>query len=523
MLNKFVTTYKNTNGIILATDAELEQFLGAFYNEVVIDDKVRELFAKYHNCINGHGGVERTFYLIRSYFEAIRIRLPNYLHKQVETLLALCGLCQKMSRIKIPIMMRNYTLATYMPWDRISVDTLHIHEDEMGYKYAILLIDCFSRFCIAFKVKDANAETAAECILFAMGFVPTPKQILSDNGPEFANAVVRCLIALIGAEHLTIMPGSHEENSIVERAIKELLRHLTAIVNERRLRARWSTILPLANRILNTQIHSATGVAPYQIIYGRSGSLDNTIIFPIEKEFAPFDMDKAGNYMDYMLNMQSLVLEVARATQKSSDLYHLKQTEYSHRTFTEFPINSYVLASYGNDPMDRPPTKTHTTHQGPFMVVDIDETKTRYTVKDLVFNKLIDLHVSWLKPFIFEEGRTNPLDVAILDSNTDLIEEVLQHFGDTSTMRKSHLTFLVKYQGKMIDESKRLTYAELRDTEALHNYLTKNNLRKYINKRFTYERGSPEWLAEQEANKDLKRSVDSQITKQAKKRSRKKR
>jgi hypothetical protein len=159
-----------------------------------------------------------------------------------------------------------------------------------------------------------------------MGFVPTPKQILSDNGPEFANAVVRCLIALIGAEHLTIMPGSHEENSIVERAIKELLRHLTAIVNERRLRARWSTILPLANRILNTQIHSATGVAPYQIIYGRSGSLDNTIIFPIEKEFAPFDMDKAGNYMDYMLNMQSLVLEVARATQKSSDLYHLKQS-----------------------------------------------------------------------------------------------------------------------------------------------------------------------------------------------------
>jgi hypothetical protein len=47
-------------------------------------------------------------------------------------------------------------------------------------------------FCIAFKVKDANAETAAECRLFAMGFVPTPKQIRSDNGPEFANAVVRC-------------------------------------------------------------------------------------------------------------------------------------------------------------------------------------------------------------------------------------------------------------------------------------------------------------------------------------------
>jgi hypothetical protein len=198
-------------------------------------------------------------------------------------------------------------------------------------------------------------------------------------------------------------------------------------------------------------------------------------------------------------------------TQTSRDLYHLKQSEFNHRTFTEFPVNSYVLATYGNDPMDRPPTKTHTTNQGPFLVVSIDETKTRYTVKDLVFNKLIDLHVSWLRPFNYEEG-TDPIDAALIDSNTYELEEVIQHFGDTSTMKKSHLTFTVKYRGKMFDESQRLTWEELRDTEALHNYLTKNNLRKYINKRFTYQRGSKEWLAEQEANKRLKRSVISDAT-----------
>ena len=509
VLTQFVTTYKNTEGILPVEVTELEQFLGAFYQEVVIQDDVRSLFAKYHNCIIGHGGVERTYYNMRSYFEAQKLRLPKYLLKQVEKLVALCALCQKMSNIKIPIMTRNYTLATYLPWDRISVDTLHVHDDELGYKYVILVIDCFSRFCIAFKAKEANAETAAECLLFAMGFVPAPKQILSDGGPEFANAIVRCLLSLIGSEHLMIMPGSHEENSIVERGIKELLRHLTAIVNEKRIRNRWSTILPLANRILNTQIQNATGVAPYQIVYGRSGSLDERILYPIEKEFAPFDIDKAGTWMDYMINMQSLVLEVARTTQTSRDLYHLKQSEFDHRTFTEFPINSYVLATYGNDPMDRPPTKTHTANQGPFLVVDVDETKTRYTVKDLVFNKLIDLHVSWLRPFYYEEG-TDPADAAFEDSNAFEIEEVMQHFGDTSTMKKSHLTFTVKYRGKMFDESKRLTWAELRDTEALHNYLTKKNLRKYINQRFTYPRGSKEWLAERAANVTLKRPNDSE-------------
>jgi hypothetical protein len=511
ILNQFVTTYKNEKGIQLATEAECEQFLGAFYQEVVLKDEVRSLFAKFHNCIMGHGGVERTYLLVRSHFEAQKIQLPKYLLKQVEKLVALCALCQKMSRIKIPIMTRNFTLATYLPWDRVSVDTLHVHEDELGYKYAILIIDCFSRFCIAFKAKDANAETAAECLLFAMGFVPAPKQILSDGGPEFANAIVRCLLALTGSEHLMIMPGSHEENSIVERGIQELLRHLTAIVNEMRIRDRWSTILPLANRILNTQIHKATGVAPYQIVYGLSGNLDAQLLYPIEKEFAPFDIEKAGSYMDHMINMQSLVLEVASTTQKSNDLYHLKKSEFNHRTLTEFPINSYVLAHYGNDPNDRPPTKTHTANQGPFLVVDIDSTKTRYTVKDIVYNKLFDLHVTWLRPYLYEEGRTNPIDAALADSNEREIEEVTQHFGDTSSLKKSHLTFTVRYSGQMIADSKRLTWAQLRDTEALHKYLTQNNLRKYLNKRFTYPVGSPEWVAEKNEIQNLKRSSDANL------------
>ena len=208
-------------------------------------------------------------------------------------------------------------------------------------------------------------------------------------------------------------------------------------------------------------------------------------------------------------------------TQKSNDLYHLKISEFNHRTLTEFPINSYVLAHYGNDPHDRPPTKTHTANQGPFLVVDIDSTKTRYTVKDIVFNKLFDLHVSWLRPFIYEEGRTNPIDVALADSNEQEIEEVIQHFGNTSSLKKSHLTFTVRYRGQIIPDSKRLTWAQLRDTEALHKYLTQNNLRKYLNKRFTYPVNSPEWIAERAEIQNVKRSASSNTEpKQVRKRQR---
>ena len=63
----------------------------------------------------------------------------------------------------------------------------------------------------------------------------------------------------------------------------------------------------------------------------------------------------------------------------------------------------------------------------------------------------------------------------------------------------------------MIADSKRLTWAQLRDTEALHKYLTQNNLRKYLNKRFTYPVGCPEWVAEKNEIQSLKRSSDANL------------
>lgn len=78
--------------------------------------------------------------------------------------------------------------------------------------------------------------------------------------------------------HITVLPYSHEEYSILERANKEINKHLRAIIFDRKIKANWSTVLPLIQRFMNTTEHSSLGCAPSQIIFGNAVDLDRRIL-----------------------------------------------------------------------------------------------------------------------------------------------------------------------------------------------------------------------------------------------------
>ena len=71
-------------------------------------------------------------------------------------------------------------------------------------------------------------------------------------------------------EQSLIQAYSHEENAIVERANKEVGRHLTAIVQDHKVIGQWSPMVPLVQRIMNSQVHQSIGVSPLQLMYGNA-------------------------------------------------------------------------------------------------------------------------------------------------------------------------------------------------------------------------------------------------------------
>ncbi len=61
--------------------------------------------------------------------------------------------------------------------------------------------------------------------------------IRSDRGTQFVNAIYSQLLSLLQIEHELSLAYSKEHNAIVERANKEVMRHLTAIIFDKRVNA----------------------------------------------------------------------------------------------------------------------------------------------------------------------------------------------------------------------------------------------------------------------------------------------
>ena len=81
-----------------------------------------------------------------------------------------------------------------------------------------------------------------------------------------------------------------------------------------------------------------------------------------------------------------------------------------------------------------------------------------------------------MKPFLFDPLRVEPLDADRHDYTEFYIENILEHRGDLQ--RKTSLEFLVKWLGYADEHNSWTSYANLRDTGKLHEYLTSNNLQR---------------------------------------------
>ncbi len=96
-----------------------------------------------------------------------------------------------------------------------------------------------------------------------------------------------------------------------------------------------------------------------------------------------------------MLAKQATAIRVARETQIKKDSEHFGAHTPSR---TEFPINSYVLIEYPQSSHHKgPPTKFHSNLKGPMQVINV--VGSRYTLLNLVTNKLEDFHITQLKQF----------------------------------------------------------------------------------------------------------------------------
>jgi hypothetical protein len=435
------------------------------------DDKYR-LIGNCHNSVVGHLGVDMTCKKLQDGHGAW-----PYMRKHVDHFITKCPCCQKMSQIKAAITTRPYTTATLQPMDRIAMDTIGpLPESAEGDQYILVIIDCLTRFVELYACKSADADAAAKCLLDHLGRYGSPYQIQTDKGSQFVNKTIDKVLELIGTEHVISLAHSKEENAIVERANKEVLRHLNGIIYDKNVIHDWPNNLPLVQRIMNSTIHSSTGVSPAQMLFGNAVSLDKGLFEPTSLIKEREETTNISEWIDKRLAAQATILRVAKEHQEAKDAQHI--ADNSGRV-DEFAPGTYVLTRYpqvSTFKVRGPPTKFHTLWKGPLRVVS--SKGARYTLINLVTNETEDTHVTNLKEFLFDADKVDPKAVAYKDDREFIIEKVVAHEGNPKVV--STLMFKVRWAGYDEKADVWVPWKEVRLTSQLHEYLRQNRLARLI-------------------------------------------
>ena len=179
-----------------------------------------------HNSVVGHLGVERTMRrLLRQKYSV------DYLREYVRAFIKQCPLCQKMAMITPVIVTRPFTVTSSAPMVNINIDYLYMSiEDFNGNKFVLVVIDTFTRFTDLYPCKTVDGMTVAFAMLHHIGRYGVPASIQSDRGPEFVNDIIQEFIRIVGTEHIKTVQYSKEENAVVERCNREILRHARGLV-----------------------------------------------------------------------------------------------------------------------------------------------------------------------------------------------------------------------------------------------------------------------------------------------------
>ncbi len=88
------------------------------------------------------------------------------------------------------------------------------------------------------------------------------------------------LLSLLQVEHELGLAYSKESNAIVERVNREVMRHLYAIIFDKRISVSWSTgYLPLVQRIMNAKVCDTIEVSPAELLFEKSINLYSGLLF----------------------------------------------------------------------------------------------------------------------------------------------------------------------------------------------------------------------------------------------------
>ncbi|WVZ03423.1 hypothetical protein V8G54_024229 [Vigna mungo] len=214
--------------------------------------------------LSGHTGVAKTLLRLQHNF------YWKGMHEDVQHFVAHCATClQTKYETKRPAGLLQPLSIPVEPWVDLSLDFITGLPIFQGYTVILVVVDRFSKGAhfgmlpthfTSFKV----AQLFLEMVCKYHGF---PRSLVSDRDPIFISKFWRELFRLCGTKlrmSTSFYPETDGQTEVLNRVLEQYLRSMVHNKpNE------WGKYLGLAEWCDNTTTHSATGMSPFKVMYGK--------------------------------------------------------------------------------------------------------------------------------------------------------------------------------------------------------------------------------------------------------------
>ena len=341
---------------------------------------------------------------------------------EIERYVKSCTTCQ---RVKVN---RHGKHAPLQPlpvgdvFSRLHIDILGpLKTSPEGYKYVLLVVDSFSKWCEAFPLKSQNAAEVAKIlyneIICRYG---APSSLLSDRGAQFMSKLIKELCNIFQITKIQTSSYHPQTNASCERMNSFIWQTLRAYCKPDQ--SNWVQLLPsIMFAYRSTPATESTQLSPFMILFGRECHL------PIDTELLPQTEEniKSMQPLEHIMQNFDITRKIATENIKAAQAKYKSQFDKKAQTPT-YREGQKVWLYCAKRTVGLSPKMCH-KWIGSYYICEARDNFT-YTLRRSSDNKLMwsPVHANRLKQY--HDPKDRP--VGIPNDLDDLTEVNADQFGD---------------------------------------------------------------------------------------------
>ncbi|CAF4832278.1 unnamed protein product [Pieris macdunnoughi] len=153
-----------------------------------------------------------------------------------------------------------------VPFNTIHVDALGPLPESNGYKFVLILVDSFTKFCLLYPMYRQDTNELKRVFDSAISLFGTPKLIVCDRGRMFDASAFTSWVSEMGCDIHYVTPEMHHSNGQAERYVRTVLNLLRIESNNKA--STWSNALGKVQLVLNVTKQKTTQYSALYLLIG---------------------------------------------------------------------------------------------------------------------------------------------------------------------------------------------------------------------------------------------------------------